>query len=54
MLQEHCPPISNKHKLEASFVCKGCLVNSWLIPPGITFIMSTQKNNSVWMACCCN
>lgn len=54
MLQNYCTPISNNHKLEANFVCKGCLVHFWLIPPGITFIMSTQKNNCVWMACCCN
>lgn len=52
MLHNYCALISNNHKLEANFVCKGYLVNSWLIPPGITFIMSTQMNN--WMACCCN
>lgn len=45
MLQNYCTLISNNYKLAASFVCKGYLVNSWLIPPGITFIMSTQKNN---------
>lgn len=54
MLQNYCTPISNNHKQEASFVCKDCLVHSWLIPPGATFIMHTQKNNCVWMACCCN
>lgn len=54
MLQNYCTPISTNHKLEANFVCKGCLVNSWLIPPGNTFITSTQKNNCVWIACCGN
>ena len=54
MPQNYGTPISDNHKLEVSVVCQGCLVHSWLIPPGIAFIMSTLKNNSVWMACCCN
>lgn len=45
MCQNYCTPISNNQNVAVSFVCKGCLVSSWLIPPGITFIRSTQKNN---------